>query len=93
MLTEYYRANLLQALRYLGTRDSKEQYEIWKDHFSLSAIANHGIPKWLLQQSGQTHAVFEEFTECLWSKNRLPDWLHATLETRDINPADWGLEQ
>ncbi len=92
MLTDYYRANLLHALKYLGTVDGKEQYDIWKDHFSLSAITRHGVPKRLLETGELTRAKFDEFTESLWRQKQLPDWLKSMLDTSTINPADWGLE-
>jgi hypothetical protein len=91
-LSDYYKANLLHALKYLGTPDSKDQYEIWKEHFSQIAITKHGIPKWILEHGEQTRARFDEFTECLWREKRLPDWLKTMLDTQTIDPAEWGLE-
>jgi hypothetical protein len=91
-LTDYYKASLLHALKYLGTADSKEQYDIWKDHFSLSAITRHGIPKRMLEHGELTRARLDEFTECLWRQKQLPEWLKSMLDTQAIDPAEWGLE-
>jgi hypothetical protein len=91
-LVDYYRANLLQALKYLGTVDSKEQYDIWKDHFSLSAITKQGISKRMLEHGERTRTKFDEFTESLWRQKQLPDWLKSMLDTGAIDPAEWGLE-